>query len=164
MDTSGKKVVAALVALAGVLAAVAYWGHPVARLKPQRPKPRPTLAVLPFENLNGDAELERLAADVTLAVTAALEKLPEFDVVARQSVLEHKGLSGGVAAIAAALHADYVLAGSVERENGRLRLEAYFVKPGERPRIWADEFRYEATDVEMIPDEMARRIRQALAP
>ena len=164
MEVTGKHLVVGLVAFGGLLGAIAYWGQPIVRLRPGSAKPRPTLAVLPFDNLLGDPELERLAADVTLAVTQALQELPEYDLVPRERVLEHKGLAGGVDAIASELGADYVLAGSVGREDGRIRLEAYFVKPGDRPRIWADELYFDPEQEEQVPEAVARHVRKALAP
>lgn len=164
MEVTGKNLVIGLLVFGGLLGAIAYWGQPIVRLRPGSPKPRPSLAVLPFDNLQGDPELERLAADVSLAVTRALEGLPDYDLVPRERVLEHKGLAGGVDAIASELGADYVLAGSVEREDRRIRLEAYFVKPGDRPRIWADELYFAPEDEAQIPEAVARHIRDALAP
>lgn len=166
MDSSGKKVVVAIVAFGAVLATIAYFGKPVVRLKPQSPSTRPTVAVLPFENLDGADDLELIASNTTVAITDALTELGSFDVIPRATALDYLGIPGGARAIARELGADYVLAGSVERverKEGRLRVQAYFVKPGDMPRIWADEFFYEEEDAGRIADELARRVREALA-
>ena len=165
MDSSGKKIVVAIVAFAAVLATIAYFGKPVVRLKPQSPSARPSLAVLPFDNLDGADALELIAANVTVAITEELAAIGVFDVVPRAEVLEHKGLAGGAREIAEALGVDYVLAGSVESDGtngGRLRLQVYFVMPGDRPRIWADEYFYGDEEAERIPAELARMVRQTL--
>ena len=162
MGSSGKIVVAAIVAFAATLAVVAYLGHPNARLRPATVVLTPSIAVLPFDNLDGDAELEVIAADVTRAVVRELQKNREIRVVPHGASLAHKDLAGGAAGVAEALSADYVLAGSVEREPAGLRLQAYFVKPGERPRIWADEFRYAESERGGIPAEIARVVGEAL--
>jgi len=162
MDSSGKKVVIAIVAFASVLATIAYVGKPEVRLKPQTPTMSPTVVVLPFDNLDGADELELIAADTTAAITEALEALGSFDVVPRARALQYKGVPGGARAIAKELGVDYVLAGSIEREGGRLRLQAYFVKPGDRPRIWADEFFFDEDDAATIPGELAREVSEAL--
>ncbi len=114
--------------------------------------------MLPFDNLDGADALELIAANVTVAITEELAALGVFDVVPRADVLEYKGLAGGAREIAEALGVDYVLAGSVERDgiNGRLRLQAYFVMPGDQPRIWADEYFYSGEEAERIPAELAR--------
>ena len=163
MDVSGKNVVLALLLFGTVLATVAYFGKPIVRLRPQTPIVKPMLVVLPFENLNGDDELELIAANVTVALTEALASVEAYELVPRETALQHKGLEDGIEAIAASLGADYALAGSVEREEGRLRLQVYVVKPGERPRIWADEYYYDAGDEADIPADLVRHIRGALA-
>ena len=163
MEISGKHVVGALVGFGAVLATIAYLGKPEVRLKPQSPSASPTLAVLPFDNLDGADELEIIAANATVALTDALEGLDGFDVLSRERVLEFVGIPGGAEAIAGKLDADYVLAGSVERHEGRLRLQAYVVMPGDRPRIWADEFFFEEEDAAEVPSRLARQVRDALA-
>ncbi len=163
MVTSGKNVVLALLLFGAVLAAVAYFGQPIVRLKPHTPTLKPMLVVLPFENLDGDEELELIAADVTVAITEALVWVEAYELVPRETALQHQGLSDGIEAIAASLGADYALAGSVEREQGRLRLSVYVVKPGDRPRIWADEYYYDAGDKAHISADLVRHIRGALA-
>ena len=162
MDVSGKNVVLALLLFGTVLATVAYFGKPIVRLRPQTPIVKPMLVVLPFENLNGDDELELIAANVTVALTEALASVEAYELVPRETALQHKGLEDGIEAIAASLGADYALAGSVEREEGRLRLQVYVVKPGERPRIWAEEYYYDAEDKADIPTDLVRHIRGAL--
>lgn len=162
MDSSGKRVVVAIFAFAALLAAVAYFGKPVVRIKPQTPSARGTVAVLPFENLDGADSLEIIAANVTAALTEELGGVEAFEVLPRAEVLEYKGLEGGAEEIAVSLGVDYVLAGSVERIDGRLRLQTYFIKPGERPRIWADEYFYDEDEAERIPEDLATRVRHAL--
>ena len=163
MDVSGKKVVLGLLLFGAVLAMLAYFGKPIVRLKPQTPTLKPKLVVLPFENLDGGDEIELIAANVTVALTRVLASLEEYELVPRETALQHKGLQDGIEAIAKALGADYALAGSVEREQGRLRLQVYVVKPGERPRIWADEYYYDAGDEADIPTDLVEYIRGALA-
>jgi TolB-like protein len=163
MNASGKNVVIGILSFGCVLATIAYFGKPVVRLKPQSPAARPSLAVLPFDNLDGADALELVAANVTVALTDELASMELFEVTPRAEVLQYKGLTGGAEKIAEALGVDYVLAGSVERSAGRLRLQAYVVMPGDRPRIWADEFFYDETDAERIPDDLAAVIRNALA-
>jgi len=166
MDSSGKKVVVAIVAFGAVLATIAYFGKPVVRLKPQTPSSSPSMVVLPFDNLDGADDLELIASNTTVAITEALVELGSFDVVPRSTALDYLGIPGGARAIAEELGVDYVLAGSVERDElkeGQLRLQAYFVKPGDQPRIWADEFFYDEEDAERIPADLARRVREALA-
>jgi len=166
MDSSGKKVVVAMVAFGAALATIAYFGKPVIRLKTQTPSTSPTVVVLPFDNLDGADELEVIASNTTVAITEALMELGSFDVVPRSTALGYVGVPGGARAVAEELGVDYVLAGSVERDElkrGRLRLQAYFVQPGDQPRIWADEFFYDEQDAERIPADLARRVREALA-
>jgi len=163
MEVSGKKVVLGLLLFGAVLATLAYFGKPIVRLKPGTPMVKPMLVVLPFENLDGDDELELIAANVTVALTEALASLEAFELVPRETALQYKGLPDGIEAIAASLGADYALAGSVEREEGRLRLQVYVVKPGERPRIWADEYYFDAAEAADIPADLVKHIRNALA-
>lgn len=162
MGNSGKFVVSGLFVFALALASFAYFAGPVVRLKPATVVVRPLVAVVPFDNLDGDDELELIAADVTRALIERLSASDEIRIVAHSATLEHRQLEGGAAGVADALGADYVLAGSVEREARRLRLQAYFVKPGERPRIWADEFRFDPEERERIPSAIADAVGDAL--
>ena len=148
---SGVVVVVALIVFAAALASIAYFGQPVVRLKPATAVTTPLVAVFPFHNLAGDEALEVVASDVTLAVIESLSGLEGLRVVPRAAVLELRELEGGLEEAARRLEANYALAGSVERLDGRLRVQAYLVQPGERPRIWADELFFEPDEVTDVP-------------
>lgn len=162
MEVSGKKTVFFILFFGVFLGMIALLGKPEVRLKPLTPKIRTEIAVLPFVNLEGDTALELIASNVTVAIIDALSELEDVRVMTYAATLVHKDLAGGAEQIAKELGADYVLAGSIERVGIQLRLQAYFVKPGRRPRIWADEFFYREVDEELISIGISSYIRESL--
>ncbi len=147
---------------ASALAYIAYVGHPhVIRRAQQAPEP-PGLAVLPFENLSGDPDLELTATEITGAMTDALSSAEGFRVIPREQSLLFKGSTLGVKEVAERLGVVYVMAGSVERIGETIEVDAYLIQPA-APRLWAESFQWSEGEEASIPQGMADLVSRLLA-
>ena len=159
---SGRVAVFTVIATSLVLAVITLVWGPTIQIRPQNAEGRPTLAVLPFENLTADDELELLASNVTVAVADALEDHDELELIPRELALSYKGIEGGVREAAASLEADFVVAGSVAREGPGLEVAVYFIDVDVESRLWAERFEFHSEERQSIPDSIAARVRHAL--
>lgn len=102
---------------------------------------RPSIAVLPFDNMSGDPEQEYLADGVVESITAALSRIRSFFVIARNSAFAYKGRHKNVREIGRELGVGYILEGSVERVRRKRPqdLGAYGYTMQAMPRVWALE-------------------------
>src|SRR5262249_36837498 len=123
-----KSVATPLVVAAAVIAAAAalFWLYP----KPAGPGPLSrsadiSVAVLPFLNLSGDPKQEFFSDGMTEEITSALAKISKLPVVGRTSAFAFKGRNGDLSAIGKALHATYLLEGSVRKAGDRVRITAH---------------------------------------
>ena len=123
------------------------------------------IAVLPFENFTGDPEQEYLSDGLTEEVTAELGKLnpKRLGVIARTSVMPYKGTQKGVEQIGQELQVDYVLEGSVQREDERLRITAQFIDVGDETHLWSGVFEGEGQNIFALQETVARRVANSLA-
>jgi adenylate cyclase len=157
---TGRVVVLALLLFGAGLAFIARVGRPRISLRTQSPVRKPTLLVLPFENLSGDPDLEVVAAEVPRAVLQALADNERF-----QSVVEENGLGyvaiEGLEAAARKLGADYVIAGSVERSGARLAVDAYFFRAGPEPGLWVERLEWDPDEKSAVAVDLGRRIGEA---
>lgn len=159
---SGRVVALITLFFASTLAYIAYIGHPhVIRRVHQVPKTT-LLAVLPFENLSGDPDLELIASDITVSMTEALFSVADLHVIPREQSLLFKGSKLGVKEVANQLGVAYVLAGSIEQSGETIEVDAYLIQP-ETPRLWAESFHWGNEEGASIPQEMAKLIAQLLA-
>ena len=162
---SGRKR-AALAALTLVLVAVAVFlfawrkhstGEP--------PSTRAMLAVLPFENLSGDAHEDYFADGLTEEMIAQLGQLQpaRLGVIARTSTVRYKHTKETVAQIGRELGVDYVLEGSVRRGADRVRVTALLVRAAEQTHLWAETYERPLTDVLTIQREIAEKVTHSLS-
>jgi len=101
---------------------------------------QPALAVLPFDNLSADPNEEYFADGVTDDVITRLSKNPGLMVIARDSTFFYKGKSLDLRTIAEKLNATYVLRGSLRREGGVLKLNAWLIDVDTGANIWAEHY------------------------
>lgn len=101
---------------------------------------QPALAVLPFDNLSADPNEEYFADGVTDDVITRLSKNPGLMVIARDSTFFYKGKSLDLRTIAEKLNATYVLRGSLRREGGMLKLNAWLIDVDTGANIWAEHY------------------------
>lgn len=155
-------------AFAATLAAVALLGAPhFATPTPARERvadaaQRPTLAVLPFENLNRDATQDYLSDGLTADITTALSGNAELFVIANPSVLAYKNLPVDAPRVADALGVRYVLQGTVQRADAQLRVNAQLVDARSGVQLWAARYDRGMQDVFELQDDIVARIAAAL--
>src|SRR5262249_35390572 len=99
---------------------------------------RPSIAVLPFQNLSGDPEQEFFADGVVEEIITALSRIPWLFVIARNSTFTYKGQKIDVKQVGRELGVRYVLEGSVRRGGGRVRITAQLIDAETGAHLWAD--------------------------
>jgi TolB-like protein len=132
----------------------------------QAPSPlldRPSVAVLPFANLSGDAQQDYFSDGITEDIITELSRFPELLVIARNSTFRYKGQSVDIRQIGEELGARYVLEGSVRRSGNRVRITAQLIDAMTGAHRWAERYDRELHDVFAVQDEVARPIVTILA-
>ena len=133
----------------------------VGPVEPQRPA-QPTLAVLPFENLNHDAGQDFFADGVTDALITALGGVSTLRVISRQSVLHLRGTQETVPEIARELKADVIVEGALLQAGGRIRITAQLVQARPERHLWAKGYECAAGDILTVQGEVAQAIAEAV--
>jgi adenylate cyclase len=123
---------------------------------------KPSIAVLPFDNFSGDPEQEYLVDGMTENIITALSKIPEVFVIARNSVFTYKGKPVKVSQVSEELGVRYVLEGSVQRSNGRLRITAQLIDATKGHHLWAERFDQDLKNIFTLQDEVTLKILSAL--
>ena len=108
---------------------------------------KPSIAVLPFQNMSGDPEQEYFADGIAEDVLTTLSKIQELLVIARNSSFVFKGQARDVREIGRILGARYVLEGSVRKAGNRVRLAAQLIDSLNGSHVWADRFEGNLDDV-----------------
>jgi adenylate cyclase len=124
---------------------------------------KPSVAVLPFDNLGGQAEDAYFADGMTEDLITDLAKVSSLVVIARNSVFAYKGRSVPVHEVARDLGVRYVVEGSVRRAGEQIRINAQLIDTTTGGHLWADRFDRSVTDVFAVQDEVISRIVEALA-
>ena len=128
-----------------------------------RPFPdKPSIAVLPFQNMSGDPEQEHFADGIAEDVLTTLSKLQELTVIARYSSFVFKGQTGDIREIGRILGVRYVLEGSVRKVGNRVRLTAQLIDSLDGSHLWADRFDGFLDDVFDLQDRITQDIVAAL--
>ncbi|HEY6982248.1 adenylate/guanylate cyclase domain-containing protein [Reyranella sp.] len=123
---------------------------------------KPSIAVLPFQNMSGDPEQEYFADGVAEDVLTTLSKIEELMVIARNSSFVFKGQSKDVREIGRILGVRYVLEGSVRKSGNRVRLTAQLIDSLDGGHVWADRFDGDLDDVFALQDRITQDIVSAL--
>ncbi len=135
----------------------------IAPVKRQRLFAEPTLAVLPFANLNGDPAKEYFADGVTDALVTELARIPTVRVISRQSVLHLKGSSRKLDEITRDLGVDGVVEGAVLHEGNRVRVTAQLILMDPERHAWAQSYECDMSAVLTTQREAARAIAACVA-
>ena len=131
----------------------------------QLPLPdKPSLAVLPFQNMSGDAEQDYFADGIVEDIITALSRFRSFAVIARNSSFTYKGRAVDVRQAAKELGVRYVLEGSVRRSGGRLRITAQLVDGTSGAHLWADRFDGAVEDVFDVQDRITESVANIVEP
>ena len=124
---------------------------------------KPSIAVLPFENLSGDPKQEYFADGVSEDIITELSRFSDLFVIARNSSFKYKGKAVDVRQVGRELGVRYALEGSIRRGGDRVRISAQLVDSGTGAHRWAERYDRELKDVFAIQDEVARTIAAILA-
>jgi adenylate cyclase len=131
---------------------------------PALPLPnRPSIAVLPFQNMSGNAEQEYFIDGVVEDIIIELSRFSELFVIARNSSFQYKGKSIDLRQIGRELGVQYLLEGSIRRSGDRVRITAQLIDARTRAHRWAERYDRTLQDVFAIQDEIAHTIASLLA-
>ena len=132
---------------------------------PSLPLPdRPSLAVLPFQNMSGDPEQEYFADGIVEDIITGLSRVRAFFVIARNSSFTYKGKSVDVKQVGRELGVRYVLEGSVRKASGRVRITCQLIEAGTNHHMWADRFEGNLEDVFELQDRITESVVGAIEP
>jgi adenylate cyclase len=123
---------------------------------------KPSIAVLAFNNMSGDAEQEYFSDGISEDIITDLSRLPELHVIARNSSFVYKKGAISVPDMAKALGVRYVLEGSVRKAGNRVRVTAQLIDANDGGHVWANRFDRELTDIFAVQDELTQEIVAAL--
>ncbi len=123
---------------------------------------KPSIAVLPFDNMSGDPEQEFFSDGLAEDIITALSKIERMRVIARHSTFEYKGQALDLRRIAEELGVRYVLEGSVRRGGDRLRITAQLSDAGGGSHLWAERYDRSVDDLFDIQDEITKEIVTSL--
>ena len=139
-------------------------GTPAKERPPLALPDKPSIAVLPFQNMSGDPEQEYFADGITEDITTALSRLRWFFVIARNSSFAYKGKVVDVRLIARELGVRYVLEGSVRKSGDRLRITAQLIDATTGSHIWAQRYDREVADIFALQDEITSNVVATIEP
>jgi len=124
---------------------------------------KPSIAVLPFQNMSGDPEQEYFADGMSEDIITVLSNLSDLVVIARNSTFVYKGRAVDVREIGRNLGVGFVLEGSVRKSGERLRITAQIVDTRSGDHVWAERYDRTIEDIFAIQDEITREIAVALS-
>jgi TolB-like protein/class 3 adenylate cyclase len=125
---------------------------------------KPSIAVLPFQNMSGDPEQEYFADGMVEEIITALSRIRWLFVIARNSSFTYKGKSVGVKQVGRELGVRYVLEGSVRKGGNRVRITAQLIEAETGAHLWADRFDGSLEDVFDLQDKVAIEVAGVIEP
>jgi len=128
------------------------------------PPDKPSIAVLPFQNMSGDPEQEYFADGMAEDITTALSRFKALFVTARNSSFTYKGRAVDVKEVGRELGVRYVLEGSVRKAANRVRITGQLVDTATGAHLWADRFDGGLGDVFDLQDQVTESVVGAIAP
>ncbi len=124
---------------------------------------KPSIAVIPFDNMSADPEQEYFSDGVTEDIITELSKISGLFVIARHSTFVYKGKSVTLKQVGRDLGVRYVLEGSVRKSRDRLRISAQLIDATTEHHLWAERYDRDLQDIFAVQDEVARSVATALA-
>jgi adenylate cyclase len=122
------------------------------------PHDRPSIAVLPFTNMNGDPEQDHFAEGITEDIITELSRISAFLVISRNSTFTYKGTIPDVRQIGRELGVRYVVEGSVRRAGERVRVNVHLVEASTGSHVWGDRYDRPLADLFDVQDDITRSI------
>src|SRR5207302_265005 len=125
---------------------------------------KPSIAVLPFQNMSGDPEQEYFADGMVAEIITALSRIRWLFVIARNSTFTYKGQAIDLKRVGRELGVRYVLEGSIRKGGGRLRITAQLIEAETGAHLWADRFDGLLEDVFELQDQVAISVAGVIEP
>jgi adenylate cyclase len=125
---------------------------------------KPSVAVLPFDNMSGDPEQEYFSDGMTEDIITALSRLRWLFVIARNSTFTYKGQAVDIKQVGREMGVRYVLEGSVRKAGSRVRVTAQLIDADTGNHIWAERYDRELTDVFAVQDEITETVVATIEP
>ncbi|MBL0375302.1 tetratricopeptide repeat protein [Rhizobium sp. KVB221] len=125
-------------------------------------KEKPSIAVLPFDNMSGDPEQEYFSDGITEDIITDLSKISGLSVIARNSAFTYKGKLVDIQDVCRRFHVATVLEGSVRKAGQRVRITAQLIDGTDGTHLWADRYDRDLTDIFAIQDEITHTIVEQL--
>ena len=125
---------------------------------------KPSIAVLPFQNMSGDPEQEYFADGMVEDIITALSRFKSLFVIARNSSFTYKGRAVDIKQVGRELGVRYVLEGSVRKAAGRVRITGQLIDSETGNHLWADRFDGSLEDIFDLQDQMTSSVVGAIAP
>ncbi len=138
-------------------------GNNQARKAPSLPD-KPSLVVLPFDNLTSDPNQEYFADGMVEAITAALANIRSFFVIARNTAFTYKGKPINIREVGQELGVGYALEGSVQRAGNRIRITAQLIETANSAHVWAKHFDGNIENIFELQDDITAQVAGALQP
>ena len=125
---------------------------------------KPSIAVLPFQNMSGDPEQDYFADGIVEEIIAALSRFRELFVIARNSTFTYKGRAVDVKQVGRELGVRYVLEGSVRKAASRVRITSQLIDAISGVHLWADRIDGTVDDIFVLQDQVTENVVGAIAP
>jgi adenylate cyclase len=125
---------------------------------------KPSIAVLPLENMSGEAEQEFFADGMSEDIITSLSKFSSLFVIARNSSFAYKGIARDIKQIGNELGVRYVLEGSIRKSNTRIRITTQLIDTSSGVHLWAQRYDRVLEDVFDLQDEITQRIVAEILP
>ncbi len=132
--------------------------------KPLTLPDKPSIAVLPFQNIGGDPEQEYFADGIVEDIITALSRIKSLFVIARNSSFTYKGKAVDIKQVGRELGVRYVLEGSVRKAAGQVRITGQLIDASTGVHLWADRFGGSLEDIFGLQDQVTERVVGAVAP
>ena len=153
----------------GALVSYYIYLHQSGRIEPASVKKmafplpdKPSIAVLPFDNMSGDSDQTYIADGISENIIAALSKIPELFVISRNSTFNYKGKPVKVQQIAEDLGVRYVLEGSIQKSGERLRVTAQLIDALKGHHVWSEKYDRKLEDLFGVQDDITLNIAVAM--
>ena len=127
-------------------------------------KEKPSIAVLPFNNMSADPEQEYFSDGITEDIITALSHLRWLNVIARNSSFSYKGQSPDIRKVSEELNCRYVLEGSIQKAGARVRINAQLLEGESGNHIWAEKYDRNLEDIFELQDEITLSVLGAIEP
>jgi len=125
---------------------------------------RPSIAVLPFQNMSGDSEQEYFADGMVEDIITGLSRIKWLFVIARNSSFTFKGKAVDIKQVGRALGVRYLLEGSVRKASNRVRITTQLIETGSGTHLWAERYDRPLDDVFAVQDEITLSVVGAIEP